>query len=256
MRIPESIKDLATSSGNSFHTRVVNALRERNWHVLVSPYYLDGSTDRAREIDLIAEKPWDWEPHLKHPVRLNVRLVVECKYVSRDTLFWFDTKDEAKAAEWVHANTPLPPDNKYTSEHHYLSRCAEVAKVFATSDDRSRQNESIYLALNQVLHAMIYFRRTGSIAPSSRRTVKEATVEIPVVVVNSFDSFYRTDMNGGGDVSPITDLFELEVDYAYIDAKKNNRRGYFLVDVVPLDAIDDFFGWLETDVTAIQQIWP
>lgn len=52
----DPVKQIIENSGNGFHYKVVNFLREKGWVVLVSPYYNDNVTDKQREIDIIAEK--------------------------------------------------------------------------------------------------------------------------------------------------------------------------------------------------------
>jgi hypothetical protein len=49
-------KELAEKSGNSFQCKVANYFRANNWAVLLSPYYVDASSDKSRESDLIVEK--------------------------------------------------------------------------------------------------------------------------------------------------------------------------------------------------------
>ena len=51
----EGAKTLIAESGNSFQCRVATFFRDRKWAVLISPYYVDSSTDKTRELDLIAE---------------------------------------------------------------------------------------------------------------------------------------------------------------------------------------------------------
>jgi hypothetical protein len=58
MSIPEDVKEIVDESGNSFHCRVTNFLKQKGWHTLISPYYMDGATNKPREIDLIAENKW------------------------------------------------------------------------------------------------------------------------------------------------------------------------------------------------------
>ena len=40
---------------------------DNGWHVVVSPYYMDQTQSKAREIDLVAEKLWPVTDALGHP---------------------------------------------------------------------------------------------------------------------------------------------------------------------------------------------
>lgn len=255
MTTSKQLSELAGSSGNSFHVRVVRELRERDWYVQISPYYLDAATNLAREIDLVAEKRWNVPSESPTPTNcLSLKLLVECKYIAQETLFWFDSKDRAAALEWVNTHTPLSrPDNCYTTKHHYLSSSQSVAKLFSSKADRNTDREAIYKAINQALHAMVYLRGRGSILPRERVAGCETVtvVELPVIVVNSFDNLHRIDVEGGDAISPITDCFQLEVNYAYLDSRGKNRNDYFLIDVVSLEKLDSFLLALESDARSM-----
>jgi len=58
MGVPDEVSKLVRNSGNNFHTKVARWLSDNDWHVVVSPYYMDQTQNKAREIDLIAEKLW------------------------------------------------------------------------------------------------------------------------------------------------------------------------------------------------------
>lgn len=87
-------QDIIQKNGNNFHYKVVNFLRERGWFVLVSPYYNDNYTDKPREIDIIAEKPFDIHNLFGDQWlgTVNVRLFIECKYINGVMVLWFDQK--------------------------------------------------------------------------------------------------------------------------------------------------------------------
>ena len=56
MGVPAEVSELLKDSGNNFHAKVACWLNDHNWHVIVSPYYMDQTQNKAREIDLIEEK--------------------------------------------------------------------------------------------------------------------------------------------------------------------------------------------------------
>lgn len=51
----DKIQEIIEGSGNNFHASVIKFLREKEWTVLISPYYNYYATDKAREIDEIVE---------------------------------------------------------------------------------------------------------------------------------------------------------------------------------------------------------
>src|SRR4030043_1429892 len=134
----DKVKAIIAQSGNTFHCKVLKYLQDKGWTVLISPYYNDNVSSKPREIDLIAEKAFDAKDRFKGFLgTVNVKLFVECKYISQKTVFWFHDKDKQKAEELVTQTTPLPPDNTYTAKHHYLGEVDRVAKLFSDEQKKS-----------------------------------------------------------------------------------------------------------------------
>lgn len=244
---------LANESGNNFQCRVAAYFRDRQWAVALSPYYVDPSTDKPREADLIVEHtfpvPQVWNTNAPQSIRL--RLFIECKYVTQGTVFWFDHLDHARAREWIHTNTCIIPDHIYTNHHHYLSLGGRVAKLFATEKAKGDDNDPVFKAVNQCLSGFIGNRtRPPRI---SLRTDHEIIHQLnyPLVMCSSFDDFfYRVDVTPTATPEPLQSHFALEVDYAYPSTSRGLVREYFLVDVVAFDQIDKFIGLLEAEVNA------
>ncbi|HNP31316.1 MAG TPA: hypothetical protein PKK23_19880 [Nitrospirales bacterium] len=257
MSIPDEIKTIVDESGNSFHCRVTNYLKEKGWHTLVSPYYMDGSTNKPREIDLIAERHWIYNARPnQQPRAVIIKLFIECKYISQPNVFWFSDKDIAAATDWVVSNTPLSKDNTFTKMHHYLSSEPKVAKLFASKNKPGPENEVIYRALNQSLNAMVYLRRRESIIPEIRAgEFKRISIEMPVVLCNSFDNFYRVEMDNSDAQQKLVENFQLEINYAYLELDGKRRNDYFLLDIVNFGMIDSYLNVLEADKEAIFKIF-
>jgi hypothetical protein len=182
-----------------------------------------------------------------------MKLFVECKYIPENIVFWFDDRDSIAAHEWIVRNTPLPKlPNQYTEKHHYITADQKVAKLFATRGTRDTDREVIYKALNQALHSMVYLRRKGTIVPANSRSGSPSrSVELPVIVVNSFDQVFRVDMTNLSNVAQVDTNFQLEVNYAYLDFSGKEQSEYFLIDVVALDHLDQFFAALVADAEAM-----
>jgi len=255
MKELDKIEKLIKYSGNNFHCKVLNYLKKKEWTVLVSPYYSDNVSDKPREIDLIAEKAFTVnDPYSITLGEINVTLFVECKYIPQEVVFWFHDKDVNKARELVLKTTPLRENNLYTENHHYLTKNSQrVAKLFASDNKKNVENEPLYKALNQSLNAMVYYRGRGSIIPPSPRGSRKilASVNYPVIICNSFKNFYQVDIESTGKPKKINDNFQLEVNYAYMNVRKEPKNEYFLIDVLDYEKIDTFLEALQKDVDAI-----
>jgi hypothetical protein len=253
----EEITSLVNESGNNFHCKVTNYLKSKHWHTLISPYYMDGSTNKAREIDIIAEKMWSYEDTFEGVYgSMHIKLFIECKYIPQPNVFWFGSKDKVAAEKWLVTNTPFTERNIFTEKHHYLAECNKVAKLFSSKNSPKEENEPIYKALNQSLNAMVNLRHRGSILPDKmiRNTRELATFELPVILCNNFEKFYRVEIDSEVTPDVIDENFQLEVNYAYIDLNKKNVNDYFLIDIVSFDKLDAFLDSLDNDIAAISEV--
>ena len=253
-QVIDDVKAIIAKSGNTFHCKVLKYLQEKGWRVLISPYYNDNVSSKPREIDLIAEKAFDVKGRLGELLgTINVKLFIECKYISQKTVFWFHNKDKQKAEKLVTQTTPLRTDNIFTKEHHYLGEVDSVAKLFADERKKSADNEIFYKALNQSLNAMVYYRNKGSIIklPNGRNVSILKTVNYPVIVCNSFENLYRVEIDTDADPLNITENFQLEVNYAYMTSNGSNKNEYFLIDILAFDLFDSFLGAIKVDVDLI-----
>lgn len=255
MVAPKEISELIQGSGNNFHAKVARWLVSQGWHVVVSPYYMDQTQNKAREIDLVAEKSWPiTDPFGQTTNEIVVRLFVECKYVASDSVFWFANKDRDSAMELVCTNGYFRPNNSYTEKHHYLSQSPKVAKLFSSSISKTAENEPFYKALNQALNAMVSMNGQPVSIPSLKKRGRnpKALFEYPIVVCSSFDKIYSVDFHSDTEPEPVQDNFQLEVRYAYIDRREKQRDDFFLLDFVAFDKLAEFATAINNDVDAAQ----
>lgn len=251
MTVPTEVLSLVQNSGNNFHAKVVRWLEDHGWHTTISPYYMDQTQSKAREIDLIAEKNWPITSGFgKFQGDVVVRLFIECKFVPAASVFWFTSKDRSEALKLVCESGNFRPDNSYTEKHHYLKN-EKVAKLFASNPNKTQEVEPFYKALNQSLNALVSMRYK----PTQLREVQSSkeVVEIinfPVVVCSSFSNLWAVDFYAGTEPQQIHENFQLEVRYAYTDAKGRNGNEYFLLDFVEFSQLEAYVSALEIDAKA------
>ncbi|MBS1197398.1 MAG: hypothetical protein H6R18_1183 [Proteobacteria bacterium] len=250
MATPKEIIELVQSSGNNFHAKVARWLTANGWHVVVSPYYMDQTQNKAREIDLIAEKAWPLHDSFGSLVGdIAVRLFVECKFVASDTVFWFADKDRDSAMKLVCSSSHFRDNNIYTEKHHYLSQSPRVAKLFSTDNKKAQESDPFYKALNQVLNAMVSMRGLPVSIPELKKWKwQPSVIEFPIVMCSSFDKIYSVDFCSESEPQPVQDNFQLEVRYAYLDKFKDQRDDFFLLDIVAFDKLAAFAKAIEEDV--------
>jgi len=235
-------KEIVESSGNSFHSRVAQWLRDNDWHILISPYYMDQSQNKAREIDLIAERVVPLQGRFgKRTGDVVLRLYIECKFIASYSVFWFTEKDKDAAKDLVCRGGGFRRDNIFTEDHHYISSCNTVAKVFS-SKSKSEEQEPFYKALNQVLNAYVSMLSRPSIIPALRDGDRGRRIHLnfPVVICNDFSKLFRTNFFSSTEPEKISENFQLEVQYAYTDKSNASRDDYFLIDFVEYKQLDEF----------------
>ena len=253
MSIPQPIQELLDTSGNSFHARVAQWFAADGWQLQVSPYYLDQVQQKAREVDLLAEKPWPYRDMFGRPEgHVIVQLFIECKYVPGHAVFWFAERNTCTAKLKLAANGQFPLNNSYSDRHHYLSGSSQVAKVFTSSQTKTQEGDLFYKALNQVLSAYTAFRDIPVEPRSLRGSLpgKQIVLQFPLIVCSSFKNVYSADFLGNAPTCPLLRNFQLEVQYAYIDAARAQKNEYFLIDIASLDSLSYFAAAIEVDVEA------
>jgi hypothetical protein len=251
MPAPTEILQLINSSGNSFHAKVARWLSEHGWNVVISPYYMDETQNKAREIDLIAERLWPTSDSFgRETGDVAIRLFIECKFVPSPSVFWMTGKNMNSAMALVCRNSPFRPNNTYTQKHHYLASSPAVAKLFTTAG-RGPDSEPFYKALNQALNALVAMRgETLSLWSGTNRPAPIATLEFPVVVCSSFDQMFSVDFYAESEPTPVTENFQLEVRYAYIHRNENRLTEDFLLDFVEFSQLEKFGAALNDDAEA------
>jgi len=243
MSTPATVTSLIKGSGNNFHAKVARWFRTNGWHATISPYYMDQTQGKARELDLVVEKLWPIRGHFnQHEGDVVVRLFVECKYVATEAVFWFAPKNAVAAKTLVCSLGPYRQDNTYTLQHHYIAKSPNVAKLFASSNSKTQETEPFYKALNQALNGTVSMRSKSPSHPSltARHHGKVITLNYPVVVCSSFEKLYAVDFLEESEPTAIQENFQLEVQYAFHDRAGNQRDEYFLLDFVEFEKLTEF----------------
>lgn len=250
----EGIEKFAFNHGNQFHARVTSLLRRNHWEVLVSPFYRDVATDKAREADIITEKEFIMHGragNFKGGAR--VRLVIECKFISKiPTVFWFDNKDILRAENRITTDTILKPrsENRNIENHHWYSE-KEVGKVFAAfnlnAENKQTENELIFGAVDKVLNALKSYRSIDSIIPKDHQIepVWPRSPTYPVIICNDFSNLYKMPFDGSEKLDSLArqKFFQIEVNYSYtrfISGAKLEKPEYFIIDVVDFNFLEEY----------------
>lgn len=256
----DPFKALIEQSGNSFHIRVALALRAAGWAVMLSPYYVDNATDKAREVDLIAEKTWPVPSFTgAQGKRLRIQLVVECKYIPADstTVVWFDKLDAASAERSIVERYPDLLRNTFAAQHHYYTGPMRgVAKLIQTRSTGSQDREPLYTALNQCLGALTQGGIPPVIEPDRNEQRLQVTLaRYPVIVCNSFDRIRYVEISGDlSSLQPMHTRWLWEINYAWRNTAGVAVKQFHLIDVVTLGALQEFMAAIYNEVEAVRAV--
>lgn len=238
----DKIQELINKSGNNLHYEVVNFLREKEWDVVVSPYYNDYTYEKVKEIDILARRNYPVMDSFGKPKSfISIRLFIECKYINGDIVFWFDKKNKKSVEKRIIKDTKLSEESSYIKKHHYWEG-NDVAKLFTTNLNKE---DIIYKALTQSLNSMIFFKHSNAFPAIDRRIKIAKVFDYPVIICNSFDRLYKVDKEDKREYSEIKSNFQLETNYTYLDKEKNSISDYFIVDVINFKYLEGFIRSLE-----------
>jgi hypothetical protein len=84
-------------------------------------------------------------------------------------------------------------------------------------------------------------------ASDQRRGGFHITLDFPVVVCNSFSQLYAADFAGAKETHLVSDNFQLEVQYAYVDGSSQSQDELFLLDVVEYEQLSKFVKAVDED---------
>jgi hypothetical protein len=254
-------QEILERSGNTFHFRVANYLKQKGWENRISPYYLDNISNKPREIDLIAEKSWPTHDdfNINACGTINIKLFIECKYLaSKTTVFWFAPKDNRASIELALKVGHLRPQHPALGDYHYTSRHESVAILFETTGGgpNNLERDPFYKALNQSLHAISALRNEGSIIRPQTNQQRLPRIVInpqhPVIICNSFKNLFKVDSASPTTFEKIIDsYFQLEVNYCHVKTDGRKVSEYFLIDIVDFSKIDDYLAVLDKNILAI-----
>lgn len=239
-QIDPKIKTLIEDSGIILHNKATNILRNNEWSVLVSPYYQDTITDLIRETDLIAEKQINSADRgNQSSFQINLQLFIECKYIKQEIVFWFDKIDKDKAVESLEKETNLSIlYNKHaadiTTDKFIHLQNDDVAKLFSSNTNRE---DVMYKAMNQCLHAQIYYRTKGKnsiILPFKNHSRSfSKVIQRPIIICDNFEKLFRVNLENHG-------TYQIETLKNHFILETNYRDDYFLIDIVDVNYLEQF----------------
>ncbi len=236
--------EIIAKSGHDLNFKVKDFLQSKGWEIEMSPHYVDVVTGKTREFDIIAKKEFKVYAFSHNPVgSILIKLFIECKYIKDTTVAWFTPKDFGKVKKIAMDNHLLrhkedillgTPNQSTDKLHHYLASNEAVTLV-----DKAGQYDPIGEAKYGTLHALIYF--------SENFNNGSHVINFPLIVIDSYRNLFRREGDDDPNPTPITDSFQLEVDYSYPQQNNQTTRKDFLVDVTSYGDLGKYVDYLEAN---------
>jgi hypothetical protein len=236
------LEDAIRRSGNNLHFKVVDFLEKIGWDVEISSYYVDDTTSKPREIDIIARKrnylkglPWN-----KHEDDFDVFLFIECKRFTNEVAFWtHKNKHPNDLVKHVNIEESLAHPN-----HHYFINT--VSKLYTTSGKEG----DIFDAITQPVKALVSFM--------DRQTLRG--LYYPICIYDGIPELYL--INKSEDLKNLGELQKTKntlVELNYSWQKITNRpmpmamQKYFAVDVVHFESLGDLIKNIDDEAEYIRE---
>ncbi len=174
--------EIIKESGHTLHTEVVGLLKARNYKVEISPYYVDGHTDKPREVDIIATKRIKSEGYSN--VECDLIFAIDCKYLDEHTVFWMFENEKPHHALKIGSN----PESviSYVGELAFTYfQVTKVARLFknGAKSHGDVSGDPIFKACSQAIHGTIFARQQS----------RQRNLIFPIVILDGPGKIFFSD---------------------------------------------------------------
>lgn len=176
------------NSSNKLHFRIKSEIENLGWSVSISPYFYDDTTEKPREIDIVAYKKFpinDVYENQKRISDIHTFLFIECKWFPNNIYFWVENykKEEVRASILIDGldKEKIFKESNLLNEHHYFVD-KKNAKLWDVSGDH--QNKLIFDAITKSVKTLIFEQEY------KKDYDKKYVFYYPVVVYGGLNNFY------------------------------------------------------------------
>jgi hypothetical protein len=243
----EKLKALIIQSGNNLHTEVAQFLIDHKWQVDISSYYYDDTTDKPREIDLVAQKEIiSHEPDLGES-RFSVFLFIECKYFKEGVAFrMYPNQGQDGLSAIISGGMSVDildrNNGNLWRNHHYVST-PYLAKLYDT-----KENNEVFNAITGTVKSLLFFKDNQH----------KKGLYYPLVIYSGIEGLYcinGNDISNLDELDPVKNVvFGLNYSYRNTNTSALNTR-YFCVDFVNKDSLGEFLDSIgKTEVNEVKEL--
>ncbi|MEK7112970.1 MAG: hypothetical protein AAB875_06690 [Patescibacteria group bacterium] len=231
------LQELIKKSGNNLHAEVAQLLENLGWEVDISSYYHDDTTDKPREVDIVASKQIIVSSPGIGEGGFRVFLFIECKYFKEGVAFrmYNNNPRDSSSAIIFHGMSEdiLNESNTNLKKTHHYIRVPLIAKLYD-----GKENNEIFNSITGAVKSLVFFRE--------RRN--EKGLYYPMVVYSGVGGLYPIENNNLTNLESVEPLKNLVfgLNYSYRSAVNSRlNTQYFCVDFVNKGELGDFLEMIE-----------
>jgi hypothetical protein len=243
-KLEETIK----KSGNNLHMEIVRELEEEGWKVEISPYFYDDTTDKPREIDIIAkiEKPiLDLKVYDARNM-FAINLFIECKWFTKEIAFRSIRSIRDKIKQGILLEGSLDRElfferSEFGKVHHNLV----TPRISALYDTESENQKNVFDAITQPIKSYLFFKESVG----SRRGISYLAT-----IYNGIPGLYEIKDNR---LDNLKDLISqtnasVGVNYSYKSPESVYYKSrYFIVDIINRYEISKYLNRIKLETKCI-----
>lgn len=231
----KSIEQIIIESSNNIALELLKILEENEWNVEFSPYYIDKSSEKDREIDLLAKK--NIRCKSTNRSSFEIILCIECKYLNKDKNFIIRTfKNDLERKDFVKGTNGIYVNKEFREKNHHYSLHQNIGKLYDTKGANKKDFfiDGIIKPIKKCIFLQDNYNNLGAFI-------------FPVSVFGGIENFFYTSPNTKEPEESKHSLYKVGFNY-YPKNSTSIKKDFFVVDIVTLNNFKCFLKELDNSI--------
>jgi len=244
----QKLEEAIKKSGNNLHIKVANFFINQGWKTKLSTYYIDDTTNKPREIDIMAQKIFPI-PDDTRAEELRVNLLIECKHFNEEIALWmYDRITDFTVLNSHDINPILLQQNGVAEKHHYLNQ-QQLGWLYDMGKNTKDNQEFMFNAIIQPVKSLTFFRDKYPMGKA---------LHYAICVYEGIPGIYKikslADTNNLQQLQP-EPFVTVGLNYSYKSSVNGNlQTGPYCVDFVHFDKLLDYLKLITSECVGIKDI--
>ncbi|MDO4873759.1 MAG: hypothetical protein Q4A35_00990 [Candidatus Gracilibacteria bacterium] len=249
----DEVDEIFSHNGSNLEIFLEKELLNRQWKVETNQFYLDTTTGKPRETDVVASSHID--VFGDDSVILHVRLFFECKYLSDKRKIGLFTKQREveKIKQFFETHGVYEKLKKHNNFHHdahclfgrhrFKQEKYKILGHHSTDNNNRDGNSSVGIpGFQQLIHAI----------QSKRFALPgKLTLDYPILFVSDISRIKTCTQDGvKGDIDE--SIGSILYDFPYIDLKTGEYKQYF-IEIIDKNSLGELLSNIDLEISALMQ---